>query len=130
MVYTPEDTDEARRFSQALCQLQQQKWSDVLRSFQNSPILVHHQGDSTPIRHGVHIAGHSRKDSTASVRRYGTQTSEAYLHRMYLVTGNEHTDFVKAHRVLPPCGPGMCSRSLSSSHPFGSSTYFPKCLCI
>ena len=102
MVYTPEDVDEAQRFSQALCELQQQKWSDVLKTFQKSPILVHYQGDSTPIRHGVHIAGQSSSATSASVRRFGTQTSEAYLHRMYLATGNEHTDFVKAHRVLPP----------------------------
>ena len=102
MIYTPQDVDEAQRFSQALCDLQQQKWAHVLRSSQKLPILIHYQGDSTPIRHGVHLAGQSSKDTPGTVRRYGAQTSEAYLHRMYLVTGNEDTGFVKAHRVVPP----------------------------
>ena len=98
---TPVDMAELTRVSQALTKLQADEVKKLVSSWPHAPIMVQYQGDSTPVRHAVHVGAPS-SSSRGSVRRVGLSTSEAYLQRSFFMTGNVDAGFASAHRVFPP----------------------------
>ena len=101
-VLSPAEMDEVQRLSQSLTLLQNQSVQELLRVGCQEPILLQYQGDSTPVRHAVHVTTSSSQLPSRQLKRVGQTTSEAYIQRVVFLCGNKHSGFRWAHRVYPP----------------------------